>query len=74
MVFYRVLVRRKGEGKVSGVDIVFSYNLDKERKAFAGIDGYWQNLDLDGVCEFLMDVSRDISLLASRLVEVFNVA
>jgi hypothetical protein len=74
MVYYRVAVRRRGEGKVSGVDVFLKYDPARERKVFAGIDGYWQNLDLNGVCEFLSDVSLDISLLVSRLIEVFSVA
>jgi hypothetical protein len=73
-IFYRVVVRRRDKRKVSGVDILFNYKPAKERKAFAGIDGYWQNLDLDGVCELALDLTRDISFLATRLHEVFIMA
>jgi hypothetical protein len=73
-IFYRVVVRRRDKRKVLGVDILFNYKPAKEWKAFAGVDGYWQNLDFDGVCELALDLTRDISFLATRLYEVFSVA
>jgi hypothetical protein len=73
VVFYRVVVRRRDKSKVVTVDILFSYNLDKDRRAFIGIDGHWQSLDPDGVCELALDLTRDISVLAMRLNEVFTV-
>jgi hypothetical protein len=74
VVFYRVEVRRRDESRVVTVSIFFSYNLDRGRREFHGIDGYWQYLDPDGVCELALDLTRDISLLATRLIEVFSVA
>jgi hypothetical protein len=73
-VFFQVVVRRRDERRVATVNIFFRYNLDKDRRAFIGIDGYWQNMDFDGVCEFALDLTRDISVLATRLREVFSVA
>jgi hypothetical protein len=73
-VFFRVVVRRRGERRVVMVDVLFGYNLDKDRRVFLGIDGHWQSLDFDGVCEFALDLARDISVLAMRLYEVFGVA
>ena len=70
-IFYRVVVRRRDKRKVLGVDILFNYKPANGRKAFAGIDGYWQNLDFDGVCELALHLTRDISFLATRLYEVF---
>jgi hypothetical protein len=74
VVFYRVDVRRRDKSKVVTVNILFSYNLDKDRRAFLGIDGHWQSLDPDGVCKFALDLTRDISVLATRLNEVFSLA
>jgi hypothetical protein len=73
-VFFQVDVRRRDKSKVVMVNILFSYNLDKDQRAFLGIDGHWQSLDFDGVCEFALDLARDISVLAMRLYEVFGVA
>jgi hypothetical protein len=74
VVFFQVDVRRRDDRRVAIVNIFFSYNLDKDLRAFIGIDGYWQNLDFDGVCELALDLTRDISFLATRLREVFSVA
>jgi hypothetical protein len=74
VVFYRVDVRRRDERRVVMINILFGYNLDEDRRAFLGIDGHWQNLDFDGVCEFALDLTRDISVLATRLHEVFSMA
>jgi hypothetical protein len=72
-VFFQVDVMRRDRSKVVAVNIFFSYNLDKDRGAFIGIDGHWQGLDLDGVCELAVDLARDISVLATRLNEVFSI-
>ena len=72
-VFFKVDVMRRDRSKVVTVNIFFSYNLDKDRGAFTGIDGHWQGLDLDGVCELAVDLARDISVLATRLNEVFSI-
>jgi len=72
-VFFKVDVMRRDRSKVVTVNIFFSYNLDKDRGAFIGIDGHWQGLDLDGVCELAVDLARDISVLATRLNEVFSI-
>jgi hypothetical protein len=72
-VFFQVVVSRRDRSKVVVVDIFFSYNLDKDRRTFIGIYGHWQGLDPDGVCELALDLTRDISVLATRLIEVFTV-
>jgi hypothetical protein len=72
-VFFRVDVMRRDRSKVVTVNIFFSYNLDKDRGAFIGIDGYWQGLDPDGVCGLAVDLTSDISVLATRLNEVFSI-
>jgi len=72
-VFFQVDVMRRDKSKVVTVKIFFNYNLDKDRRAFIGIDGYWQDLDPDGVCELAVDLTHDISVLATRLNEVFSI-